>query len=139
MKTIRGERFRKIVTFGRLKPLTIRMEIPPIFIGVSSQGLYLRRNIWNFLHQPILIPWDKVALAKEMTQSDLNMLTRFGVPSTPTANDPWRKGALGTVSSLLGGDLLEIQLSDPPMSLITQENLTRNSQQFLAGRYMSRS
>ncbi len=139
MKAIREGGLRKIVTFGQLKPLTLRMEIPPIYIGVSSQGLYLKRNIWNFLHQPILIPWDKVAMAKEITHADMNSLTRFGTSATPTANDPWKKGALGTVSNLLGGNLLEIQLSDPPMSLITQEDLTRNSQQFLAGRYMSRS
>jgi hypothetical protein len=89
---------------GKIRIL-IKIGIPPVWIGATSQGLILKRNFWNFRHPPLLIPWDKTVAryapaGSRMKFSEDNVVMKTG--------------------SMLGGTLCEIRVVDPEILMYTQ-------------------
>jgi hypothetical protein len=78
----------------------------------------LKRQPWNFLHPPILIPWSRVSSAQTSSGTvyaagavDRQMELR-GLPLR--AKIP---GAVAGVMDALMGDVVEVRLSDPNLRL----------------------
>src|SRR5215472_1163032 len=79
-----GPKREIVVSVGRLTRWPFRLEFPPYWIGADSGGLYVKRNVWNLLHPALLIPWESIENAVELTYKDL-------VRKTATASDVARR------------------------------------------------
>jgi hypothetical protein len=96
-------RFRTVSNVGRMTRWPIRLEFPPYWVCADFRGLYLKTNLWNFLHSPLLIPWDKIQSANEVSYVDL---IRIGSAAS----------VLAAASQAISGRLLKLKLSDPSLS-----------------------
>ena len=104
----------------------IRLEFPPFWIGAASEGLYLKRNAWNFLHPALLIPWDKIQSANEVTYKELARSTSAAAAlEIAVAQGP-------------GSKLLELKLTDPRLSIVAQSHVFEGARRFLATQSNSR-
>jgi len=54
--TIPGSKYETVASVGHASRWLIRLKFPPYWIAASSQGLHLKRNVWNVLHSELLIP-----------------------------------------------------------------------------------
>jgi hypothetical protein len=126
-----GPRFKKVVNVGRMSRWPIRLEFPPYWLGAGSEGLYLKRNVWNLLHSELLIPWDKIQSANEVTYKDLvrNSSPAAAMVRQPMALHPFIAAAQG-----ISGQLLELRLSDPSLSIVAQLAVFEEARRFLGGK-----
>jgi len=85
----------------------VRLEFPPYWIGAASDGLYLKRNVWNLLHPTLLIPWNEVQSANEVTFEDL-------MRSSPKASV-----AIAAAQGL-SSKFVEVNLTHPKLSIVAQ-------------------
>lgn len=127
---VAGSRLKRVADVGRMSRWPFRLEFPPYWIGAASEGLHLKRNAWNFLHPALLIPWDKIQSANEVTFREM---VRNSGPSAlvaqPMALHPVIAAAQG-----LTGPLLELKLSDPNVSLIAQLAVFDEARPFLGAK-----
>jgi hypothetical protein len=123
-----AEKHKTVATIGRMKVLPIRLAFPPFWIGAASEGLYLKRNVWNFLHPPLRIPWDKIQGADEITYAQLAQNSSPVLAMMkPRATNP-----LLAVASMVGGPLLELKLSEPSISIAAQLGVFDEARRFLS-------
>lgn len=117
-----------VVNIGRVSRWAIRVEFPPIWIGASTQGLYLKRNIWNLLHPALQIPWGRISSAKEANLKDLlrNTTPAAAMMSSPRQLHPVLAAAQG-----LSGPMVEVQILDPRISIIAQRTAFEEALPFL--------
>jgi hypothetical protein len=115
--TTMGRKRRMVVNVGRLIRWPFRIEFPRYWIGAASEGLYLKRNVWNFLHPALLIPWPSIQSASEVTYADLlrNSSPASALVSRPMELHPFIAAAQG-----IGGPLLELKISAPDVSIVAQ-------------------
>jgi hypothetical protein len=106
-----------VVNVGHLTRWPIRLEFPPIWIAASSEGLYLKRNLWNLLHPALLIPWSSIRNAKEATFRDLLCRT---TPAGALVRQPKALQPLLAAAQWNSGPLLELQISEPNVSIVAQ-------------------
>jgi hypothetical protein len=114
-------RFKTVANVGRMTRWPIRLEFPPCWVSADSRGLYLKRNAWNFLHSPLLIPWDNIQSANEVSYTDL---IRIGSAAS----------ALATATQAISGRLLQLKLSDPSLSIVAQLAAFEGAHRFLGGK-----
>jgi hypothetical protein len=114
--------WRTVANVGRMTRVPIRFEFPPIWIGASAEGLYLKRNIWNVLHPALRIPWNEIHGASEVTYEDL---IRSTSPSSALAI---------AVGQGLSCKLLELKLSDPALAIVAQVGAFEEARPFLSGK-----
>ena len=119
--TVARRNFNTVTNVGRMTRWPIRFEVPPYWIVAASEGLYLKRNVWNVLHPALLIPWKEIQSANEVTYKDL-------ARSSPTA-------ALA-IAAAQGAStkLLELKLSDPNLSIVAQLVAFEEARRFLGGK-----
>jgi hypothetical protein len=115
--TTLGRKRRMVVNVGRLTRWPFRIEFPPYWIGAASEGLYLKRNIWNFLHPALLIPWARIQSANEVTYKDL---VRNGIFASDVARRPMELLPFMAAAQGFSGPLLELKISDPDVSIAAQ-------------------
>ena len=105
---------------------------PKAYVSASRNGLYLKRQPWNFLHPQILIPWNRVSGVKTNTgtQHAAGMAgRRMGIPGEQfTKNLP---GAVAGVMNALAGDVAEISVVDPNLRIYLPASATGNLEEFL--------
>jgi hypothetical protein len=121
--TVMRGTWRTVANVGRMTRVPIRFEFPPIWIGASADGLYLKRNIWNVLHPALCIPWNEIQDASEVTYKDL---IRSTSPSSALAI------AVGQGPS---SKLLELKLSDPELAIVAQVGAFEEARRFLSGKW----
>jgi len=129
--TVVGPTRKTVVNVGRMSRWPIRLEFPPYWIGAGSEGLYLKRNVWNLLHSPLLIPWSRIQSANEVTSKDL---VRNSSPAAALVRQPMALSPLIAAAQGLTGQLLELKLSDPSLSIVTQLVAFEEARRFLGGK-----
>ena len=105
--TVMRGKWNTVVMVGRMTRWPIRLEFPPFWVGAAWEGLYLKRNVWNLLHPVLLIPWDEIQSANEVTYKDLVRSSPSAALEIAAAQGPSSK-------------LLELKLKDPNLSLVAQ-------------------
>jgi len=115
--TTLGRKRRMVVNVGRLTRWPFRIEFPPCWIGAASEGLYLKRNVWNLLHPVLLIPWASIQSANEVTYKDL---ARNGILASDVARRPMELLPFMAAAQGVSGPLLELKISDPNVSTVAQ-------------------
>jgi hypothetical protein len=115
--TVPGRKRRMVVNVGHLTRWPIRLEFPPYWIGAASEGLYLKRNVWNLLHPALLIPWASIQSANEVTYKDL---VRNGILTSEVARRPLELLPFMAAAQGVSGPLLELKISDPNVSMVAQ-------------------
>ena len=122
-----------VVNVGHMTRWPFRLDIPSYWIGASSEGLYLKRNIWNLLHPRLLIPWHNIHTASEITYKELlrNVSPAGFLVSLPVALHPFVAAAQG-----VGGPLLELTLGEPdfPLAIVAQLSAFREALPFLGAK-----
>ncbi len=118
--TVARSKFNTVVNMGRMTRWPIRLEFPPFWIGAASEGLYLKRNVWNLLHPALLIPWGNIQSANEVTYKDL-------VPGSSATAALAIAAAQGA-----GCKLLELKLTDPKLSIVAPLLVFEDARRFLA-------
>ena len=118
--TVAKSKFSTVAHVGRMSRWPIRLEFPPLWIGAASEGLYLNRNVWNLLHPGLLIPWEKIESANEVTYKDLfRSSSAAAALETAAAQGPTCR-------------LLELKLTDPKLSIVAQSHVFEGARRFLA-------
>jgi len=85
---------------------------PKALVSTSPAGLYLKRQPWNFLHKPILIPWSRINSSRTLSASDF--ATQAVSRQIPIPGfQPKIPGVLAGVVNALTGEIVEVQLHDP--------------------------
>lgn len=108
---------------------------PKAFVSASPAGLYLKRQPWNFLHPPILIPWSRVSSVRTVSATEhvtgaVGRQMEFrGLPLR--ANIP---GAIGGVINALAGEVVEVRLSDPNLRLQLPADAAGDLEQYQAAK-----
>ena len=118
---VERSKFRTVANMGRMTRWPIRLEFPPYWVCADSRGLYIKRNIWNVLHSPLLIPWEKIQRAKEVSFTDL---VRMGSATS----------AVATATQAISGPLLELKLSEPNVSMVVQLAALEEARRFLGSK-----
>jgi hypothetical protein len=115
-----GNRLR-ITSYGHgykkdtLDFLTAKL-FPKALVSASPAGLYLKRQPWNFLHPPILIPWGRVSSAQSLAGSDF--VAQAAGRQMPVAGlAPKIPGVFTGIVNALTGEVIELRLADPNMRL----------------------
>jgi hypothetical protein len=129
--TVVGPKSKTVVNVGRMSRWPIRLEFPPYWIGADPQGLYVKRNAWNLRHSPLLIPWNKIQTANEITYQDL---VRNSSPGAALVRQPMTLHPFMAVAKGIGGQLLELKLSDPSLSIVAQLAVFEEARRFLSGK-----
>lgn len=105
---------------------------PKAFVSASRNGLYFKRQPWNFLHTPILIPWNRVSSVRTATGPDhaAGLVGRqTGIPAPQfTKNMP---GVVAGVMNALSGDVVEISLIDPTLRIYLPASSAGNLEQYI--------
>lgn len=114
--TTPGRKRGTVVNVGRVTRWPFRLAFPPYWVGASANGLYLKRNVWNLLHRPLLIPWASIQSASEMTYQEI---VRNAVVSE-VARRPLELLPFTAAAQGVSGPLLELKLSDPDVSIVAQ-------------------
>lgn len=128
--TVPGPRFHTVASVGHLNRWPISSGVPPYWIGAGPEGLYLKRNTWNFLHPPLLIPWSRIQSVNEITHEDL--VRGRGIGPTLVRQPALRP--LLAVAFGMSGQFAELKLSDPNQSLTAQLAAFEDVRRFLGGK-----
>jgi hypothetical protein len=115
--TVPRAKFDTVANVGHLTRWRFRLEFPPFWVGAGPEGLYLKKNVWNLLHPTLLIPWDRIQSANEVTYTAL-VGSRY--PGTVLAGQPMALHPHIAAAQGLTGPLLELKLSEPSLSIIGQ-------------------
>jgi hypothetical protein len=129
--TIPGTRYNTVASVGHATRWPIRLEFPPYWIAASSQGLHLKRNVWNVLHSELLIPWDKIQSANEITYKDF---IRNSSPGSAMVRKPMALHPFNAVAQGILGQILELKLSDSTVSIVAQLAAFEEARRFLGGK-----
>ena len=129
--TVMGPKAKTVVNVGRMSRWEIRLEFPPYWIGADSQGLYLKRNPWNLRHSPLLIPWGKIQSANEVTVKDI---VRNSSPAAALVRQPMALHPFVAAAQGVSGQLVELRLTDPSLSIVAQLAAFEEARRFLGGK-----
>ena len=129
--TVPGPRFQIVTNLGHLTRWPFRLEFPPFWVGAGPAGLYLKKNVWNFLHPALLIPWDRIQSVNEVTYKAL-IGSRF--PGSALAGQPMTLHPHIAAAQGLTGPLLELKLSDSSLSIVAQLAAFEEARRFLGSK-----
>jgi hypothetical protein len=129
--TVVGPKAKTVVNVGRMSRWKIRLEFPPYWIGADSQGLYLKRNPWNLRHSALLIPWSKIQSANEVTVTDI---ARNSSPAAALVRQPMALHPFIAATQGVSGQLVELRLTDPSLSIVAQLAAFEEARRFLGGK-----
>jgi len=121
MEIQEGNRLR-LTTYGHgykkdaLDILAAKM-FPKVLVSVGPLGLYLKRQPWNFRHPQIVIPWSRVTSAHSLSMSEFATQAAARRLPIPGLQFPKVPGVLAGVVDALGGEVVEVRLSDPNMRI----------------------
>lgn len=92
----------------------------------------MKRQPWNFLHKPVLIPWNRVSSVKTSsgTEHASGLAGRqTGIPAQQFAKN--MPGVVSGVMNALSGDVVEMSLIDPNLRIYLPQSSTGNLEQFM--------
>ena len=121
MEIQEGNRLR-LTTYGHgykkdaLDILAAKM-FPKVLVSVGPLGLYLKRQPWNFRHPQILIPGSRVTSTQSLAMSEFATQAAARRLPIPGLQFPKVPGVLAGVVDALGGEVVEVRLSDPNMRI----------------------
>ena len=126
---------------GKAKVLIpIRIGIPPVWLGATSQGIVLKRNFWNFLHRPVLIPWDKLANVEEVSIADMGNRSVAQVPGMAGRPGVFSEdNPLIKLGSMISGTMCEVKVADPDMTIYFQMEAAETVRRVMGAKFKSKS
>lgn len=117
-----GRSWSTNVQYGKGKVSFLpKLGIPPFRIGASSQGLILKRNLWNIAHPPMMIPWNQIVSAREVNWVDVGMC----------------RGRALAAGALIG-KVCEITVADPSIAIYIQMEAAASIRRFLGTAFKSK-
>lgn len=108
---------------------------PTVSVAVDTRGLHFKRPPWNFMHPPLLIPWNAIAGIETMGAGE------FGAGSlarqTGTSEQAMRARVPNAMSAVLQfavGSVSTVTLLNPRMTLSVPASSIEGAERFLPRR-----
>jgi len=133
-----GNRITRVSYRGRSRFSVSLMEhlFPTAYAGADAKGLYLKRQPWNFMHPPLLIPWTQIAKAEVMNGTDFATdLFRRKMGFSADQVKSVVPGVVGGVLNLVAGQILRLNFSYPPMSVSVPSDALADPRKFLGAKF----
>jgi hypothetical protein len=127
----RGSRLKTTVQYGQGKFKWLpNIGIPPFWVGASSQGLILKRNIWNIAHRPIMIPWNQIQ-AREISLTDVATSMYPGKGISPLSG-------ISKMADTVLGTQCEISVADPELLIYIQMDAASSIRRVMGNSFKSK-
>lgn len=125
-------------SYGRSRFSLQAQLCPSVSVAVDSKGLYLKRQPWNFMHPPLMIPWTAVAEVETMSARDFDAdraARQMGMSKEALrARSARMPGAVSAVMQFAGGSVTTVTLANPRMLLSVPANCIEDAKRFLPQR-----